>query len=81
MNNTFDDDKYSMTNVSLLDENESSPRNLTRSPTALNTNRSSDRRFSTMKVDELAVAGTSLKSQESVSLFIYLHAHIILTQK
>ncbi|KAI7894323.1 microtubule associated-domain-containing protein [Mucor mucedo] len=66
MNNTFDDDKFSMTNVSLISENEPSSRNLTHSPTALNTiGQSSNRRLSTMKADELAVAGTSLKSQES----------------
>lgn len=74
MNSKFDDDKFSMTNVSLLDENISSPRNLTSSPAPLSGNigRSSDRRFSTMNVDELAVAGTSLKSQESVSYFYLL---------
>jgi hypothetical protein len=83
MNSKFDDDGFSIANVSLLDENisHSSPRNLTSSPAPINniTKSNKTRRFSTIKAEDLDApedyndkdlrAGTtSLKSQESVSV-------------
>ncbi|GAA5808074.1 hypothetical protein MFLAVUS_001456 [Mucor flavus] len=79
--NKFDDDKFSMTNVSLLDENISSPRNITSSPAPIPADQrriSNNRRFSTLNVDELGHGeyserdsrpiSTSLKTQESVGI-------------
>lgn len=57
MNNKFEDDGFSITNVSLLDENlsYSSPRDLTSSPSPIsNFNRSDEgRRYSTINVEDL----------------------------
>lgn len=76
--NKFDDDKFSMTNVSLLDENISSPRNITSSPAPISANQrrsSNNRRFSTLIADEVGNGeydsrpiSTSLKTQESVGI-------------
>ncbi|KAG2237732.1 hypothetical protein BDF21DRAFT_416903 [Thamnidium elegans] len=76
--NRFEDDKFSMTNVSLLDENISTPRNITSSPVSISANQrqfSNNRRFSTLNADELGnekynerdsrPISTSLKAQES----------------
>lgn len=89
MNNKFEDDGFSITNVSLLDENlsYSSPRDLTSSPSPIsNFNRSNEaRRYSTINVEDLEASAdcnmsekdtragpTSLKSQENVSLTIFI---------
>lgn len=78
--NNFDDDKFS-TNVSLLDESISSPRNITSSPAPILADQrriNNSRRFSTLNVDESGHGecserdqrhiSTSLKTQESVGI-------------